>query len=396
MKRTPNKFERREASGAVLKAGDDRRVRFLASDATPDRHGTIIIPGGIKTENFTKNPAFIWSHQSGGIFTSCDPDDVIGRVAEFEVTDKGFEITAEFAPADVNPKAERCYRAVQGQFLNAVSIGFAPIKYHFEERDGGDILIFDEVDLLEVSLVILGSNPEALALRSLFSTEKDDMKRKLALKKLNLSEGAKAAEIRTAKDAYLLATDDDKATRAAVARAADEACREAEDKEKEERGEGEDDEDKDEGEEKEDRGEGDEDKDKDDDKDDDDEKRATERALAWTQQALQEARKEAPKERAAVERVDLLIKEGRVPRAERDEAIKLERRGKLERTVEKIPRGTFTTAQRLRGGQIGTPVDPPERRPSQRGAAAEQATADAKRIREESDRVLKAQTRGLS
>lgn len=398
--RTPSRFERREAGGAVLEAGEDRRVRFLASSAEVDRHGTVILPQGIKTENFARNPAFVWSHQTGGIFTASQPEDVLGRVAEFEVTSKGFEIIAEFAAPAVNPKAERCYRAVQAELLNAVSIGFTPLKWHVEEREGGEILVFDEVDLLEVSLVILGSNPEALALRSLLAPE-NDMKRKLALKKLNVAEGAKPAEIRGALLSYLASTDDDKATRAAVSRAADEAAKEGEERaededheepdgdEGDEREGGEDDKDegdKDEGERAEDEGE------------DDDEKRALKRALAWTREGLAAAQQSgkgaAAKERRVIEEVDGFIRDGRVPRHKRDEALELHRSGQLTRTIQHIDRGTFTTSQRLRSGNVGTPAAAPPRREDRR-VSDPKVSEDAKKILQSADAALARNTRGL-
>ncbi len=402
--RTPSKFERREAGGAVLSVSEDRRARFLASSAEVDRHGTIIVPGGIKTDNFKRNPAFVWAHQTGGIFTPCQPEDLLGRVAEWEVTSKGFEIVAEFAEASVNPKAERCYRAVQAELLRAVSIGFTPLKWHVEERDGGEVLIFDEVDLLEVSLVILGSNPEALALRSLFAPE-NDMKTKLALQKLNLAEGAKPSEVRAALVGYLASTDDDKATRAAVVRAAEDMAK------SEGRAEGEDHEepDGDEGE-SEDRAEG-EDKDKpkpkddeeereegEEDEDEDEEKRALRQALAWTREGLAEARQSgkgaAAKERRIVEEVDGFIRSGQVPRHQREEALRLHRAGRLERTVKHIEPGTFTTSQRLRSGNVGTPVDAPPRREDRR-VSDPKVSEDAKKIMQTADANLARNTRGL-
>lgn len=403
--RTPSKFERREAGGAVLSVGEDRRARFLANSAEVDRHGTVILPQGIKTDNFRKNPAFVWAHQTGGIFTACQPEDLLGRVAEWEVTGKGFEIVAEFAEASVNPKAERCYRAVQADLLRAVSIGFTPLKWHVEERDGGEVLIFDEVDLLEVSLCILGSNPEALALRSLF-TEKTDMTKQLARQKLGTAEGAKAADIRTALVTYLAGTDDDKPTRAAVTRAADEMAREAEgheepdgdEGESEERAEGDgegEDKDKPKESEDEERAEGD----KDDDEDGDEEKRALRQALAWTREGLAEARQSgkgaAAKERRVVEEVDAFIRAGRVPRHQRDKAIEMHRRGRLERTVKHIEAGTFTTSQRLRSGNVGTPVDAPPRR-EDRTSRDPKVRDDAKNIMNQARAALGASTRGLA
>ena len=52
---------------------------------------------------------------------------------------------------------------VKGGFLNAVSIGFKGIKDHTEElKDIGNVKLWDETELLEVSLVGVPANSEAV------------------------------------------------------------------------------------------------------------------------------------------------------------------------------------------------------------------------------------------
>lgn len=95
-----------------------------------------------------------------------------------------------------------------------------------------------------------------------------------------------------------------------------------------------------------------------------------------------------------VEEVDAFIREGRVPRDQREEALKLHRAGKLERTVQHIARGTFTTSQRLRSGNVGTPVDAPPCREDRR-VSDPKVSEDAKRIMQIADATLARNTRGL-
>ncbi|WP_162175156.1 HK97 family phage prohead protease [Fodinicurvata fenggangensis] len=85
----------------------------------------------------------------------------------------GFDIVVEFAGAEVNPRAEQALRLVRAGFLQAVSVGFLPLKSHQEEAPGGrSVTVFDAVELLEVSLVPVPSNPQALALlRALAPTD---------------------------------------------------------------------------------------------------------------------------------------------------------------------------------------------------------------------------------
>lgn len=145
-------------------AVENRRVRFVASREIIDRHGTIIRVAGIDTSNFDKNPIFLWGHDGYGGLVGPDPESVIGRVVGYDRTDTDFIIEVEFTPEGVNPRADMVFKLVQDGFLRAVSIGFYPKKQHTELVDGNEVLIYDESELVEVSLVPIPSNPEALAI----------------------------------------------------------------------------------------------------------------------------------------------------------------------------------------------------------------------------------------
>lgn len=156
--------------GSMLRAPDEGRVvRFRASTPAVDRHGTIVRPEGIRTEKFAANPIFLWAHDGYGGWDAPSPDSVIGRVVGWKKSAEAFDVDVEFAPAEANPKAEQAFRLVKAGFLNAVSIGFIPLRWHEEEipTAAGDReirTVYDEVELLEVSLVPIPSNPEAVAL----------------------------------------------------------------------------------------------------------------------------------------------------------------------------------------------------------------------------------------
>lgn len=197
-----------------------RTVRFLANTATKDRHDTIVLPQGVQLENFWKNPIFCWSHLQAGLATSPEPEDVIGRVTTLEVSEEGLVIEVEFAPEEINPKAERCYKAVQAGFLRAVSIGFDSLEEHDEGNGKEKVTVISKWELLEVSLVILGSNPDALALRNLIQaptpTRGCAMTKQDAFHKLSLSEDASKDEVQKAYRDYAEKTDDDENTKRAV------------------------------------------------------------------------------------------------------------------------------------------------------------------------------------
>jgi len=153
----------------VRSVGDDRRVVFRASTPAVDRHGTIVRPEGINTEKFAKNPIFAWAHDAYGGWTTPDPESIIGKVVSWQKSPEAFDIEVEFVPEEVNPRAEQALKLVRSGFLNAVSIGFIPVRWHEEtyvDENGleQNRTVYDEVELLEVSLVPIPSNPEAIAL----------------------------------------------------------------------------------------------------------------------------------------------------------------------------------------------------------------------------------------
>jgi len=146
-------------------ADQARTVAFVAATAAVDRHGTVILPQGIRTDAFVRNPVFLWGHDGyGGPGMPSGLGHVLGRVVALRASPEAFEVEAEFAPAEVNPLAEQALRLGRAGFLSAVSIGFLPLESRAETREGRMVTVFTAVDLLEVSLVPVPSNPEALAL----------------------------------------------------------------------------------------------------------------------------------------------------------------------------------------------------------------------------------------
>jgi len=143
---------------AVLTRGSkDRTVEFVFSTATRDRHGTVIDPQGWDLRNFKKNPVASYRHE---VHTSPDPDVVIGR-ADAWIEGEALVGTITFETKDVNPLADKVYKKVLAGTLSAVSVGFAEIAGHWGDEDP-KTYYFDKVELLEISIVAIPSNPDAL------------------------------------------------------------------------------------------------------------------------------------------------------------------------------------------------------------------------------------------
>ncbi len=160
-----------------------RTIEFVASTEAVDRYGDIIRVDGWQLDNYRKNPVFLWAHRSS--------DPPIGKCvaigAEGEGEGKALVQRIEFAAREAYPFAETIFKLYEGGFLNAVSVGFMPIKYQPRiepNEEGGEFLGYEflEQELFELSAVPVPANPEALgkAVRKgiISVSEMDEMKRR--------------------------------------------------------------------------------------------------------------------------------------------------------------------------------------------------------------------------
>lgn len=143
---------------------DDRTVKFVFSTGAEDRHRTILNQEGWELDNFNRNGIAGYMHDvyGDGLLSKPDPDDVIGKARAYVEGDKLMgEIT--FEPKDLNEKADKVYRKIQFGSLNAVSVGFREVGEGKKDDDGA--YRFAGQELMEISVVNIPSNPEALEAR---------------------------------------------------------------------------------------------------------------------------------------------------------------------------------------------------------------------------------------
>jgi len=178
---------------------EDRVIRFTASTAEKDRDNDRINPVGWDLLNFIKNPVFLWSHNYEKLS--------IGKVVNYEITDKALIEDVEFVnPEELYPGtpfsdlpedlkfADLVYQMYKKGFLNAVSVGFSPVDYEYNDKNEG--FDFKKQEQLELSGVTVPANPEALAagLKSFDDKEFKKMK-KLAEEVLQLEKTAGEVEV---------------------------------------------------------------------------------------------------------------------------------------------------------------------------------------------------------
>lgn len=157
-----NKPIEREAIVRAItdKNKEDRTAEFVISSEAVDTWGTVFRMDGWDLSRYQRNPVVLYAHRAH----SDNPDTIIGIS---EVFREGNQLIGRitFEPEDINPLAEKVYRKVMNGTLRMASIGANPLDAHWGDDKKGevrDVLYFDRQELLEWSIVPIGSNPDAL------------------------------------------------------------------------------------------------------------------------------------------------------------------------------------------------------------------------------------------
>lgn len=157
-------------------------VQYVASDETLDSYREVIRVAGWRFNLFNKNSPFVDSHDYWTI------EKLLGSVVDFAVEKKGARgnsplqlvETVQWAK-DVpeNRLAQLGWKMTVAGFLKAVSVGFQPTRWvskwdkdpstFYEQADALGLkaeevrAIYLEQEQIELSAVIIGANPNALA-----------------------------------------------------------------------------------------------------------------------------------------------------------------------------------------------------------------------------------------
>ena len=136
-----------------------RRLRFRGATENVARDGGILEAEGWRLDEYAKNPVFLYAHQHEGL--------PLGRSTAVtrEGSDLNFEV--EFPERGVHPFADTVFDLYRTGFMKAVSVGFRvnPKKTRDpsdEERERGAEWVSTDHELLELSAVPVGADPDAL------------------------------------------------------------------------------------------------------------------------------------------------------------------------------------------------------------------------------------------
>ncbi len=154
--------ELRLSQNLVIKAVDEKDAKTLIIKGkasvyrTPDgflqidRDQELMNLDFMDLESFRKNPILIVAHQF---------DRPIGKVTNIEHRDGALEVTAEVHKLTGE---ENIFEAVQSGILKSFSISVVPHEFLYRDTHDGEILEIARSTLVEVSLMPVQSNQEAL------------------------------------------------------------------------------------------------------------------------------------------------------------------------------------------------------------------------------------------
>lgn len=137
---------------------DGEIIEFIINTSDLDREKEIVNPNGCRFENYLKNPIVLFNH---------DVTKPLGRCEQLLISDDRIIAKTRLNDDDIlDPYLKSIINLIKNGTLRAASIGFIPLKWHFEQKEVNgekvEVRIFDEWELVEYSIVAIPSNPNAL------------------------------------------------------------------------------------------------------------------------------------------------------------------------------------------------------------------------------------------
>jgi HK97 family phage prohead protease len=128
------------------KAGDQRKIKGIASTPKPDREGDVVLPMGAK---FKVPFPLLSAH---------DHSKPIGEVTKATATPNGIEIEAQLAPEGVQGYIDDAWKLIKSGLMKGLSIGFRALTA--PESKGGN-RVFNQYEVYELSVCTVPMNAGA-------------------------------------------------------------------------------------------------------------------------------------------------------------------------------------------------------------------------------------------
>lgn len=144
---------------------NDRVFRFVISDESKDRYGTVIKLDGWDLSGYEKNGVVAYQH----ITMASNPDYIVGRGKAW-IEEGRLMGEVEFEPEGQNPIADKVVNKLKFGSLSATSVGFNPMTFSYGDHrkaEDPDTLYFRKQELLEWSIVNIPANSNATIQKAL-------------------------------------------------------------------------------------------------------------------------------------------------------------------------------------------------------------------------------------
>lgn len=153
---------------AFVESIEKNEITAIASSDVEDRQGEIVDVGGWELDNFIKAPRLLWGHDHQKL--------PVGKVTKIWVEKSAkpkLMFRAQFQEVTEMGKAVK--KLFEQGFLNTFSVGFKPIDSE-HDKNAKSGFRFTKQELLEISVVNVPANPEAITL-AYKSLKKDGMEK---------------------------------------------------------------------------------------------------------------------------------------------------------------------------------------------------------------------------
>jgi HK97 family phage prohead protease len=143
---------------------EDYAFLCLITNATTDHVNDSVKPPGVDTSLFAKNAPVLDSHDSS-------KPPVASSSRPFMSGDNLLAI-ARFPKPGVSANSDQIVAAVRARLTRGVSIGFIPLKWSFSKDPSRPMGVdFNEIKLIEFSMVSVPCNPDCYVLGSVASSQ---------------------------------------------------------------------------------------------------------------------------------------------------------------------------------------------------------------------------------
>lgn len=143
-------FETKFLEASITKAADGSFLA-VASTNSVDRHGEIVDNNGWDLKAYKKNPVILWGHDHN------EPAIGVSKKTWIDGTGKKAKLMIQPLLHDVTEKARAINALIDMGVIKTLSVGFKPL----ESPDG---VTFTKNELLEISMVNVPANAEAMTL----------------------------------------------------------------------------------------------------------------------------------------------------------------------------------------------------------------------------------------